>query len=164
MRLSRGDLMNIAPGFILWLALAHAAVAGAQPYDLLIRGGRLIDPANGIDAPMDVAISGSRVAAVGRGLDAAAAATVVDASGLLVTPGLIDLHAHLFHGSDPDSAYSDGPDALPPDGFTFRSGVTTAVDAGGAGWRDFLLFKRRVVDQSETRVLAFLNIVGSGMN
>jgi dihydroorotase len=155
--------MTTAPRLALWLSLSLAVPAGAQPYDLLIRGGRLIDPANRVDAVMDVAVAGSRIAAVGERLEDAEAETVVDASGLIVTPGLIDLHAHLFHGTEADSAYSGGPNALPPDGFTFRSGVTTAVDVGGSGWRDFPRFKAQVVDRSETRVLAFLNIVGSGM-
>jgi dihydroorotase len=135
----------------------------AQPYDLLLRGGRVLDAANRVDAMMDVAVSDGRIAAVAPGIDPAGAKLVVSAEGLLVTPGLIDLHAHVFYGTAPDSAYSNGTYALPPDGFTFRSCVTTVVDTGGAGWRDFPQFQRQVIDRSETRVLSMLNIVGSGM-
>jgi dihydroorotase len=87
----------------------------------------------------------------------------VDATGLYVTPGLIDIHTHVFYGTDPERAYSNGTEAVVPDGFTFRTGVTTVADAGCAGWRNFELFKKQVIDNSKTRVLAFLNIVGEGM-
>jgi len=88
---------------------------------------------------------------------------VISVKGLYVTPGLIDIHGHVFHGTEPDKYLSNSFDALPPDGFTFRAGVTTIVDAGGAGWKSFPLFKQNVIDRSATRVLAFLNIVGEGM-
>jgi dihydroorotase len=78
-------------------------------------------------------------------------------------PGLLDIHAHVFYGTESDAAYSNGTSAIPPDGFTFRSGVTTVVDVGGAGWRNFHQFKSQVIDRSRTRILAFINIVGSGM-
>ncbi len=80
-----------------------------------------------------------------------------------MSPGLIDIHAHVFYGTQPDSDYGGGYSSVPPDGFTLRSGVTTVVDAGGSGWRNFTEFKARVIDQARTRVLALLNIVGSGM-
>jgi len=80
-----------------------------------------------------------------------------------VVPGLIDIHGHVFHGTEPDHAYSNGTSAISPDGFTFRAGVTTIVDAGGSGWRSFPTFKQNVIDRAQTRVLAFLNIVGEGM-
>ena len=82
---------------------------------------------------------------------------------MVVVPGLVDIHAHVFHGPDLNSEYANGPRAVPPDGFTFRAGVTTVVDAGGSGWRNFAVFKRQVIDVAKTRVLAFLNIVGGGM-
>ncbi|MEX0363507.1 MAG: amidohydrolase/deacetylase family metallohydrolase, partial [Allomuricauda sp.] len=88
---------------------------------------------------------------------------VIDAKGKWVVPGLIDLHGHVFFGTDENAMYSGGRFSVAPDNFTFRSGVTTIVDAGSAGWRNFHLFKKNVIDHSETRVLAFLNIVGSGM-
>lgn len=134
-----------------------------QGVDLLLRGGRVIDPHNEVDAQLDVAITDGKIVEVGAGLDTVSAQAVVDVSGLIVVPGLVDLHAHVFHGTEPNAAYSDGPYALPPDGFSFRVGVTTVVDTGGSGWRNFIDFKKQVIDRSETRVLAFLNIVGSGM-
>jgi dihydroorotase len=132
-------------------------------YDLLIKGGHVIDAKNGVDGVRDVAIAGGKIAAVAADIPAAEAKTVVPAAGLYVVPGLIDLHTHVFHGPDLDAAYSNGPHAVPPDGFTFRSGVTTVVDAGGSGWRNFPTFKRQVIDIAQTRVLALLNIVGAGM-
>ena len=87
----------------------------------------------------------------------------VDAKGLYVTPGLIDIHAHVFFGTEPDHYLSNGMVAVVPDGFTFRVGVTTVVDAGGAGWKSFPTFKKNIIDNSQTRVLSFLNIVGEGM-
>jgi dihydroorotase len=136
----------------------------AQAYDLLLKGGHVIDPRNGIDRPMDIAVSGRVIARVAADIPAADARRVVDATGLHVAPGFIDLHGHHYHGTVPNRAYSNSFSALPPDGFTFRSGVTTAVDVGGAGWRNFQHFKEQVIDRSRTRVLAFINIVGDGMS
>ncbi len=138
-------------------------LSAAQPYDLVLRGGRLLDPRNGIDGVMDVAVSNGAIAAVAESIDAAQAKMVVNARGLLVVPGLVDLHAHVFFGTEPNADYSSGYNALPPDGFTFRSCVTTVVDTGGSGWRNFPQFKEQVIDRAGTRVLAMLNIVGSGM-
>ena len=138
-------------------------LAVVQSYDLVLRGGRLLDPRNGIDAVLDVAVADGTIAAVAESIDASQARMVVDARGLLVVPGLVDLHAHVFFGTEPNAEYSNGYNALSPDGFTFRSCVTTVVDTGGSGWRNFPQFKDQVIDRSETRVLAMLNIVGSGM-
>ncbi len=139
------------------------AIAQAPQYDLLVRGGRLIDPRNGIDGLRDVAIKEGTIARVAEGIPASEARHVVDATGLIVTPGLIDIHAHVFYGTDPDTYLSGGVSAVAPDGFTFRVGVTTVVDVGGAGWRNFDQFKTLVIDHSKTRVLAMVNIVGAGM-
>ncbi|SHE77388.1 dihydroorotase [Fodinibius roseus] len=146
-----------------WMLLAFSSVLQAQSYDLLLKGGHVIDPKNNIDEPMDVGISDGKIVEVSASLSPAEAETVVDASGLYVTPGLIDLHGHHYHGTEPDAYLSNSFTALPPDGFTFRAGVTTTVDVGGAGWRNFDHFKEQVIDRSRTRVLAFLNIIGSGM-
>src|SRR6476660_1998317 len=143
--------------------LVFTAVLSAQPrYDLLLKGGRVIDPGNGIDGLMDVAIASGRIARVAAAIARTEAKQVVDVSGLLVTPGLVDIHVHAYAGTGMRGAYS-GDNSLYPDGFTFRSGVTTVVDAGGAGWRNFADFKDRVIDRSKTRVFAMLNIVGRGM-
>ena len=82
---------------------------------------------------------------------------------MFVVPGLIDIHAHVFYGTEPDAYLSNGLSAVPPDSHSFRSGQTTLVDAGGAGWRNFPQFKAQVIDVARTRVLSFINIVGSGM-
>jgi dihydroorotase len=151
-------------GTMVMLLLARRALAAPEPpYDLLLKGGHVIDARNGLDAERDVAIAGGKIAEVAADIPAARARTVVPVRGLVVAPGLVDIHAHVFHGVEPDGLFSNGRAALPPDGFTFRSGVTTVVDAGGSGWRNFRLFKRQVIDVSKTRVLAMLNIVGRGM-
>jgi len=134
-----------------------------QPYSIVIKGGYVIDPKNNIHDIMDIGIADGRISSIAKKIDTSGALQVVDAKGLYVTPGLIDIHAHVFVGNEPDHTYSNGPLSLPPDGFTFRDGVTTVVDAGCAGWKNFATFKRQVIDISQTRVLAFLNIVGEGM-
>ena len=112
---------------------------------------------------MDVAITGGKISKVALSIDASQASHVVNASGMYVTPGLIDIHGHVFAGTEPNHMYSNGFNSVMPDGFYQRVGVTTVVDAGGSGWRDFQTFKKNIIDNSQTRVLAFLNIVGNGM-
>ena len=135
----------------------------AQDYDLLIKNAHLIDPKNGIDQKMDVAIAAGKIARVSEQIPENSASKLIDAAGLIVVPGLIDMHAHLFWGTEPDAYISNSHASLPPDGFTFRTGVTTVVDAGSAGWRNFKTFKEQTIDHSRTRVFAYLNIVGPGM-
>ncbi|HEY1010227.1 MAG: amidohydrolase/deacetylase family metallohydrolase [Daejeonella sp.] len=144
-------------------SMALPASLKAQQIDLLLKGGHVIDPKNNIDGKMDVAIADGKIFKVAANIPANTAKKTVNVTGLYVTPGLIDIHGHVFHGTEPDHYLSNGLTALPPDGFTFRAGVTTVVDAGGAGWRNFALFKKNVIDESQTRVLAFMNIVGEGM-
>jgi dihydroorotase len=139
------------------------AVIKAQSYSIVIQGGRVIDPKNNIDGIMDIAVNDGKIVQVAKNIDAKQAIQVVNAKGMLVTPGLIDIHSHNFWGTEPNHQYENGNLALPPDGFTFRSGVTTVVDAGSSGWRTFPTFKAQTIDESKTRVLAFLNIVGEGM-
>ena len=147
--------------FVL-LALAAADVASAQAnYDLLIKSGHVIDGRNGIDAVRDVAIKDRKIAAVAPDIPAAQATKTINATGLYVTPGLVDIHVHVYTGEG--SSYSRGFRSVAPDGFTLESCTTTAADAGSSGWRNFEDFKTRIIDQSRTRVLAFLNIVGNGM-
>lgn len=135
----------------------------AQSFDIVIKGGHLIDPKNNIDARMDIALKDGRVAQVAASIDATGATQVVDAKGMYITPGLIDIHTHVFFGTEPDHYLSNGQSSVVPDGFTFRVGVTTVVDCGGAGWKNFAIFKKNIIDNSQTRVLSFLNIVGEGM-
>jgi dihydroorotase len=150
--------------FCLLIAAAVLPVNAQSPqYDLLIKGGHVIDAKNGIDAVMDVAAAGGKIARVAANIDPALARTVADATGLYVVPGLIDIHAHVFYGTERDAYLSNGEAAVPPDSHSFRSGQTTLVDVGGAGWRNFPQFKEQVVDRSKTRVLSFINIVGAGM-
>jgi dihydroorotase len=149
---------------LLFAVISFISVYGqAQTLDLLIKNGHVIDPKNKIDGIMDVAIRDNKIVEVAKNITKESKKTV-DATGLFVTPGLIDLHGHHFFGTQPNAYLSNSFTALPPDGFTFRAGVTTVVDAGGAGWRNFDLFKTNVIDHSRTRVLAFLNIVGAGMS
>jgi len=139
-----------------------AEQATSPKYDLLLRGGHLVDARNNISAVRDVAIAGGKIAAVANSIDPADALKTVDVKGLYVTPGLIDIHTHVYAGTGERRSYA-GDNAVYPDGFTFRVGVTTVADAGGSGWRTFDDFKDRIIDRSKTRVLAFLNIVGNGM-
>ena len=145
--------------------LLGASGAWAQPaYDLLLQGGHVIDAKNNISAVRDVAVKDGKIAAVAAHLDPASALKTVNVAGLYVTPGLVDIHVHVFAvGTGERGSYAGGDSSLPPDGFTFRAGVTTVADAGCAGWRNFEDFKERIIDRSKTRVLAFLNIVGNGM-
>ncbi|MBD3628308.1 amidohydrolase/deacetylase family metallohydrolase [Cyclobacterium sp.] len=155
--------MKIKNLFLLFLLVFSSGLLPAQTYDLLIKGGRLIDPKNNIDGVMDIAITDGKIARVASSINASDARKTIPAQGLLVTPGLIDIHGHVFHGTQPNHYLSDGLIAVPPDGFTFRVGVTTIVDCGGPGWKNFDTFKKNIIDASKTRVLAFMNIVGEGM-
>ena len=151
---------RVALAFVLLPSLGRAAEP--ERYDLLLRGGHLIDPRNGTSAVQDLAIVQGRVAAIAPRIDPALAFKVIDVAGLYVTPGLVDIHTHVYTGTGEKGSYA-GDNSVYPDGFALRVGVTTVVDAGGAGWRNFDDFKDRVIDRSKTRVLAFLNIVGNGM-
>jgi dihydroorotase len=144
------------------MLLLSMCLAGQTRYDLVLQGGHVIDAKNGLSAVRDVAIQNGAIAAIAPHIDAARAVKVVDVSGLYVTPGLVDMHVHVFAGTGERNSYA-GDNSVYPDGFTFRVGVTTVADAGCSGWRNFEEFKDKVIDRSQTRVLAFLNIVGAGM-
>ncbi len=145
-----------------WAFACAGAIAHAAPtpplYDVLLKGGRVIDSKNAIDGPHDVAIKGGHIAAVAPSIPRSSAHKVIEAKGLLVTAGLIDMHAHFL--APPQSSL--GP-TLAIDSHTLRSCVTTVVDAGGVGWRDFPAVKQATMDRLTTRALAFINIVGHGM-
>ena len=137
--------------------------AFAQPkYDLLLRGGHVVDAKNHLSAIRDVAIRDGLIAAVEEHIDPGTALKTVDIKGFYVTPGLVDIHVHVYASTGERNSYA-GDNSVFPDGFTFRVGVTTVADAGCAGYRNFEDFKQHVIDRSKTRVLAFLNIVGAGM-
>jgi dihydroorotase len=165
-KLSLGILAAVA--FLFPLSMSSGAHAQAPRYDLLLKGGHVIDPANHVDSVMDVAVSGGKIAAVEKSIPAADAGKVVDVTGLYVTPGLIDIHMHIGHGGAPldyftPEARSHGtPYGIPAD-IALKSGVTTIVDAGSSGTDTFLLEKMEVIDKAQVRVLAFLNIVANGM-
>jgi dihydroorotase len=158
MAMNRGRALAL----VLLLGAAGRIRAAEPKYDLLLRGGHVIDPRNGTSDVRDVAIAGGRIAAVRPRIEPAEAFKTIDVSGLFVTPGLVDIHTHVYAGTGEKGSYA-GDNSVYPDGFALRAGVTTVADAGGAGWRDFEDFKARVIDRSKTRVLAFLNIVGHGM-
>lgn len=151
------------PGLLLALLTFVWHISTAQNYAIVIKGGHVIDAKNNINEVMDIAVNDGKIVKVAKSIDESKATQVVNAKGLYVTPGLIDAHVHVFYGTDSERAYSNGPLAVIPDAFTFRNGVTTVVDAGSSGWLNFPLFKKQVIDLSQTRVLAFLNIVGEGM-
>ena len=147
---------------ICLVASAMAQVVAQEKYDLLLQGGHVIDARNSISAVRDVAVADGKVAAVAEHINPADALKLVDVSGLYVSPGLVDIHVHVYAGTGERGSYA-GDNSLYPDGYTMRAGVTTVADAGSSGWRSFDDFKDRVIDRSKTRVLAFLNIVGAGM-
>jgi dihydroorotase len=144
------------------LAQTPSSTSSVPIYDLLLKGGHVLDSRNNIDSVMDVAIKDGKIAKVAANIAPSDAQRTVDAKGLYVVPGLIDIHVHVYAGTGERNSYA-GDLAVPPDGFTFRAGVTTVVDAGCSGWRNFEDFKQRIIDRSKTRVFALLNIVGSGM-
>ncbi len=146
--------------FILTMLMSYTV--NAQEIDLLLKGGHVIDPRNNIDQQMDIAIKEGKIFKIAADIPANNAKKVVDVNGLYVAPGLIDIHTHVFVGSE--DGFANGFSSVSPDDFTFKSGVTTVVDAGTSGWRNFPLFKQQVIDRSQTRVLAFLNIFGSGFS
>ncbi len=139
-----------------------APVVRAQNSDLLLKGGHVIDPRNGISAPMDVAITKGTVSRIAADIPASSATRVVNVSGLYVAPGFIDVHTHVFAGGNP--GFANGSSSISPDTVALRSGVTTVVDAGTSGWQNFPAFKAQVIDRSTTRVLAFLNIFPTGFS
>jgi dihydroorotase len=149
--------------FFFLFFLVGLSLTQAQTYSIVIKGGHVIDAKNNINGVMDVAVKDGKIAKIAKDISAKDAAQIVDAKGRYVTPGLIDIHTHVFYGNHSDQYLMDGTSAVVPDGFTFRSGVTTVVDAGSSGWRTFPLFKEQIIDKSQTRVFAFLNIVGAGM-
>ena len=152
--------------FFIFIALAICSAGSVQAqntavYDIVIKGGHVIDPKNNINQLMDVAIYSARpardgnaaqaakIALVAKNIDTALAIQVVNAKGMFVTPGLIDIHTHVFYGPSKSNYLSNGSIAVVPDGHTFKAGVTTVVDAGGAGWKSFAMFKKNIIDLSE---------------
>jgi dihydroorotase len=146
-----------------WVAFLLAASAShAQQHDLLFKGAHVIDPKNNVNGVMDVAIRAGAVSAVAAGIPASQAVKTIDAAGLYLTPGLVDIHAHVYAGPRAGTT-NGGQSSFFPDHLSFRTGVTTMVDPGSTGWRDFPDFRRTVIDRARTRVLAMINIAGTGI-
>jgi dihydroorotase len=146
----------------LFAVLLFPQFLQAQEIDLLLKGGRVIDPKNSIDSKMDVAVKDGKIYRIAAEISSSSAKKVLDVSGMLVSPGLINIHTHVYAGSKP--GFADGQSSQLPDAFAPRSGITTIVDAGTTGWRTFPDFKSKVVDPSLTRVLAFINIFETGFS
>jgi len=130
-----------------------AVTQGQNPqarYDALVRGGHVVDPSQALSAIRDVAIAGGKIARVAESIPAAEARQVIDAKGHVVTPGLIDIHVHVYDGV--------APLGIPADANCIAKGVTTAVDAGSAGAHTFPGLRKYVINVVDTRVFALLNI------
>jgi dihydroorotase len=136
-------------------ALAHAAQAQERKYELLLKGGRVIDPSQSMNMSADVAVAGGRIAAIAPQIEPKEALRTVPVTGQLVTPGLVDIHVHGFEGI---SHWG-----LNLDPYCIARGVTTAVDAGTSGSDSFAGFRRQVIESSRTRLFAFLNISRVGL-
>ena len=147
---------------VLFAFLIVPRLIQAQEIDLLLKGGRVLDPKNSLDSKMDVAVKDGKIYRIAAEIPSSSAKKVLDVSGMLVSPGLINIHTHVYAGSKP--GFADGQSSQLPDAFAPRSGITTVVDAGTTGWRTFPDFKSKVVDPSLTRVLAFINIFETGFS
>ncbi|HEY1062704.1 MAG TPA: amidohydrolase/deacetylase family metallohydrolase [Daejeonella sp.] len=149
---------------LIVLFLLVIQTVNAQEIDILLKGGHVIDPKNNINAKMDVAILDGKIFRVAANIPESSAKKTVDVSGLYISPGIIDMHVHVFQGTDKYStSVANSSRSQQADAFSFRSGVTTMVDAGTSGWRNFRTFKAQSIDKSQTRILAFLNVIGNGM-
>ena len=158
---STTSLSNLACAFFAFQLLLLPFFSSGQEIDILIKNGHVIDARNNINSVMDVAISTGKIVKVAANIPATGAKKVIDAEGLYLSPGLINMHTHVFAGGNP--GFVDGTSSQLPDAFGPRSGITTVVDAGTSGWKNFAQFKSQVIDKSTTRVLAFLNIFESGL-
>ncbi len=143
------------PGSQPMKSSAQQDSAAGKRYDLLIRGGRVVDPAQDLDAVRDVAIAGGKIAKVESNIPSSQAREVIDAGGKIVTPGLIDIHTHVF-------PYV-GPYGIEPDPYCLRRGVTTVVDAGTSGCFAFPAFRKFIIERAATRIRPLIHVVSIGM-
>lgn len=156
-------LKKISRSFATVCLSLVATLAHSQTIDLLLKNGHVLDPKNKINGRMDVAIADGKIQRVAANIPATDVKKVIDVSGYYICPGLIDIHTHVFVGAKPET-FADGSLSISPDDITLKAGVTTVVDAGTSGWRNFPVFKDQVIDRSKTRILAFLNIAGTGLS
>jgi len=147
---------------LLVICLFDRSAFAQEQYDLLLQGGHVVDAKSNVSAIRDVAVKDGKIAAVAGHIDPATALKTVSVKGLYVSPGLIDIHVHVYASTGERGSYA-GDNSVWPDDFTFRTGVTTVADAGSSGYKNFEDFKEHIIDRSKTRVLAFINIVGAGM-
>ncbi|MGD9903339.1 MAG: amidohydrolase/deacetylase family metallohydrolase [Vicinamibacterales bacterium] len=152
---TRREFLALATSVVAGAATPRAMAQGTPPPDLLIAGGHVIDPASGLSAVRDVAITGGRITRVAAGLPTAGARRIIDARGRYVTPGLIDLHVHVYDAVVPIS--------IDVDRACLARGTTTAVDGGSAGANTFAGFRKHVIARARTRVFALLNISKIGL-
>lgn len=131
-------------------------------YDLLLRGGRIYDPRSGIKGKYDIAIRGNKIIRIAKKIDPVRSKKVINVKDEWIVPGLIDIHTHVFAGSE-SGKFANGTSSVNPDLYCPMNGITTVVDAGTSGWRNYPDFKKQIIQNSRTRVLAFLNIAGAGM-
>lgn len=156
-------ILNTTIKNTIWILFYFVLFAAqSQEVDLLIKNGHVFDPKNNRDTILDISIQDGKILEVAPNIHNENAKIVIDATGMYISPGLIDIHTHVFVGAKANK-FADGNNSLSPDDFSFKAGITTVVDAGTSGWRNFPLFKTQVIDQSKTRILAFLNIAASGM-
>jgi dihydroorotase len=134
----------------------------AQTADMLLQNGMVFDSEKKIFRKQDVLIQEGKILAIGLDLKGVSAKKILNLRGLLVCPGLIDIHTHVFTGPEVNR-FANGTNSISPDDFCLRSGVTTVVDAGTAGWKNFDLFYSQNIQPSKTRILSFVNIAGDGM-
>jgi len=147
--------MRATPLVAASAARGSPEVGESKPYDLLIKGGKVIDPSQGLEGEYDVAVRAGKIASVAPGMPEAQAGHVIRAQGKIVTPGLIDLHVHLF-------PYV-GPYGIEPDPYCVRRGVTSVIDAGTSGAFTFPAFRRFIIERAATRIRALLHVVSIGM-
>ena len=132
---------------IFTILLLTSGLGAQTPYDLVLKGGHVVDPKNRINGLMDVAIADGKIARVAADIPATQAKKTVDVGGLTVAPGLIDIHVHVY--PRPELKELERDSNVQADAHTFRSGVTTVVDAGTSGWKNFPDFKARVIEREE---------------
>lgn len=151
----RHTLLGVGSVTAHWLDQTQTRAAAGSRYDLLIKGGRVIDPSQQLSAVRDVAIAAGKVVRMAETIDSSEARQVLDATGKIVTPGLIDVHVHVYDGV--------GVYGIPVDPNCIAKGVTTALDAGSAGAHTFAAFRKHVIQAAETRVYALLNLSVVGL-